>query len=117
MPNLWSSLDVGSPVTSGGNGGVEVTCRTLRTISHSLVVYEIVSEAYIHFAIMYTADHFFPVLPIKDLINQYGEPTTPFKLVTGTNPSVSHLRVLFCPCDVRKATAHVDKRRYICVIK
>ena len=25
--------------------------------------------------------------------------------------SVSHLRVLFCPCVVRKATAHVDTKR------
>ena len=59
---------------------------------------------------MHTTDHIFPVLPIKDLINEYGYPTTPFKLATGTKPSVSHLRVLFCPCVVRKATAHVDKK-------
>ena len=28
----------------------------------------------------------------------------------GTKPSVSHLRVLFCPCVVRKATAHVETK-------
>ena len=39
----------------------------------------------------------------------------PFKLATGTNPSVSHLRVLFCPCVVLKATAHVGtKKLYMC---
>ena len=59
---------------------------------------------------MYTADHIFPVLPIKDLINKDGDPTKPFKLATGTKPSVSHLRVLFCPCVVRKATAHVGTK-------
>ena len=32
------------------------------------------------------------------------------KLATGTKPSVSHLRVLFCPCVVRKATAHVETK-------
>ena len=57
---------------------------------------------------MYTTDHIFPVLPIKDLINVDGDPTTPYKLATGTKPSVSHLRVLFCPCVVRKAMAHVE---------
>ena len=51
-----------------------------------------------------------PVLPIKDLINENGNPTTPHKLSTGTKPSVSHLRVLFCPCVVRKATAHVETK-------
>ena len=60
--------------------------------------------------LMYTTDHIFLVLPIKDLINNDGDTTTPFKLVTGTKPSVSHLRVLFCPCNVRKATSHVGKK-------
>ena len=67
-------------------------------------------EAYIHFAFMYTTDHIFPVLPIKDLINKDGDLTTSFKLETGKKPSVSHLRVLFCPCVLRKAAAHVDKK-------
>ena len=92
------------------NGQVEVTWRTLRTIAHSLMVHARVLEAYVHFALMYTAYHIFPVLPIKDLINKGGDPTTPFKLATGTKPSVSHLCVLFCPCVVRKNTAHVVKK-------
>ena len=59
---------------------------------------------------MYTTYHIFLVLPIKDLINEGGDPTTPYKLATGTKPSVSHLRVLFCPCVVRKATVHVETK-------
>ena len=47
---------------------------------------------------------------MKDLINEDGDPTTPHKLATGTKPSVSHLRVLFCPCVVRKATAQVETK-------
>ena len=73
------------------------------------MVHAIVSEAYINFALMYMTDHIFPVLPIKDLINEDGELTTSFKVATGTKPSGSHLRVLFFPCVVQKATAHVDK--------
>ena len=57
---------------------------------------------------MYTTYHIFPVLPIKDLINKDGDPTTPYKLATGTKPSVSHIRV--CPCVVRKDTAHVGTK-------
>ena len=57
---------------------------------------------------MYTTDHIFPVLPIKYLINEYSDPTTPFKLGAGTKPSVSHLFVLFFPWVVRKVDAHVD---------
>ena len=59
---------------------------------------------------MYTTYHIFPVLPIKDMINKDGEPTTPFKLATGKKPALSHLRELPFSCVVRKYTAHVDKK-------
>ena len=92
------------------NGQLEVTWRALRTIAHSLMVHDIVLEAYIHFALIYTIDRIFPVQPIKYLINGDGDPTTPFQLATGTKPSVPHVRVLFCPCVVQKATAHVGTK-------
>ena len=87
-----------------------MTWRTLRAIAHPLMVHDRVLGAYIHFAFMYTTDYIFPVLPIKYLINEYGNLTTPFKLATGTKPSVSHLRMLFFPCVAWKATAHVNKK-------
>ena len=51
------------------------------------------SEAYIHFALMYTEDCILLVLPIKYLIKEDGETTTSFKLATGTEPSISNLHV------------------------
>ena len=87
-----------------------MTWRTLRTAAHYIMVHGRFFEENFHFALMYTTDRIFSVLPIKDLINEYGDPTTPHKLATGTKPSVSYLRVLFCPCVVRKATAHVDTK-------
>ena len=56
------------------------------------------------------AYHILPVLSIKKLINENGDPTMPSKLATGTKPSISHSRVLLCPCVVRKATAHVGTK-------
>ena len=67
-------------------------------------------EVYINFALMYTTDHIFLVLPIKDIINEDGDPTTPHKMATYTKPSVSNLRVLFCPCVVKKSTSHVETK-------
>ena len=92
------------------NRQVEVTWRTLRTVAHDLMVHARVPEVYIHFELMYTTDHIFSVLPIKYLINEDGNPTTPHKLATGTKPSVSHLRMLFCPCVGRKATALIETK-------
>ena len=92
------------------NGQVEGTWRTLRTFTHSLMVHSRVLEAYIHFALMYTTDHIFSILLVKGLINEDGDPTTPHKLATGMKPTVSHLRVLFCPYVVRKSTAQLDTK-------
>ena len=103
-------MTLAAPEHQEMNRQVEVTWRTLRTVSHSLMVHARVLESYVHFALMYTTDNIFPVLPIKDLINEDGDPTTPHKLATGTKPSVSHLGVLFCPCVLRKAMALVETK-------
>ena len=92
------------------NVQVEVTWGTLRTVAHFIMVHARVPEVYVHFTVMYTTYHIFLVLPIKDLINEDGDPTMPHKLETGMKPSVSHLRVLFCPCVIRKATARVETK-------
>ena len=67
-------------------------------------------EKYKHFALIYTTRHIFPGLPIKHLVNQYCEAITSYKLATGTKPSVSNLRVVFCPCVVQKSTSHVERK-------
>ena len=103
-------MTLAAPEHSEINGQVKVTCITVRTISHSLMVHARVSEAFIHFALIYMTDHIFMVLPIKDLIKKDGNPTMPFELATGAKPSVSHLCVLFCTFVVRKATAHINKK-------
>ena len=105
-----NSTSLAAPEHQIMNRQVEVTCRTLRTVAHSLIVHARVLEAYIYSALIYMTDHIFPVLSIKYLINEDGNPTMTHKLATGTKPSVSHIRVLFCPCVVRKATAHVETK-------
>ena len=74
------------------------------------MVHAQVSDKYAHFALMYTTDNIFLVIPIEHLVNQYSETTMPQKLETGTKPSVSNLCVLFFPCVAQKATAHVETK-------
>ena len=66
-----------------------MTWRILNTIAHSLMVHARVSEAYIHFALMYTTDHIFLVLPIKYLINEDGDLTTQFEEVNSPSETNS----------------------------
>ena len=103
-------MTLAAPEHQEMNRQVEVTWRTFPTVSHSLMVHARVPEVYVHFTLMYTTDQIFLVLPIKDLINKDGSPTTPHKLATGKKPSVSHLCVLFCPCVLRKTTVHVETK-------
>ena len=105
-----SNLTLAAPEHQEMNGQVKVTWKTLRTIAHSLMVHARFSEAYIHFALMYTTVHIFPVLPIKYLIDEDGELTTPFKLATGIKPSVSYVRVLFFRVLYRKLLHTLTKR-------
>ena len=65
-------LTLAAPGHKEMNTQVEAIWRTLRTVAHSLMVHARVLEAYIHFLFMYTTDHIFPVLPIKDMINEDG---------------------------------------------
>ena len=62
-------LTLAAPENQETNRQIKVTQRVLRTIAYSLMVYARVSEAYIHFSLMYTKDHIFTFIPIKDLIN------------------------------------------------
>ena len=89
-------LTLAAPEHQEMNVQVEVIWRTLRTFSHSLMVHAKVPEVYVHFTLMYTTYHILPVLPIKYFINEYGDPTTPHKLATGTKPSVSRVILSMC---------------------
>ena len=104
-------LTLATPEHQEMNGQVEVTWITLRAVANSLMVDARVPEVYAHFELMYTKDHIFPVLPIKYLINEDGDLTTPHKLETGTKPSVSHSRVLFFYVFYRKLRRTLRQRR------
>ena len=79
-------------------------------IAHSLILHTRVLEAFYSFLVHVYNILYFLVLPIKYLIKQYGNTNMPFKLVTGPRPLVSHLRVLYFPCVVQRATAHIGTK-------
>ena len=105
------NLKLAAPKRQEMNRKVEVAWRTFCTVAHSLMVHARFSEAYIHFAFMYTTYHIFLIIPIKDLINEDGDPTTPHKLATGKKPKVSHLRLLFFHVLYKKLLHTLKQRR------
>ena len=93
-------MKLAAPEHQEMNIQIEVTWRTLRTIAHSIIVHARVSEAYIHFSFMYTIDNIFTVLPIKDMINEGGDPTTTYKLLPRhiNSQQVQNLQYLIYAC-------------------
>ena len=69
-----------------------------------------VSDEYINFALMYMTDNILPVLPIKHLVNQDGEPTTQHRLATVKKLQYQNYGVYSVCVFKKKATAHVDKK-------
>ena len=87
-----------------------MTRRILQNITHSIIMHVWVLDEFIHFALVYITHHIFPFLTFNPLINQYDEANTLYKLLTGSNPSVSNLRVILFPCVVRKVPANNNGR-------
>ena len=102
-------LELAAPEHQEMNVQVKMTWRKFCTISHSLMVHARVLEACIHFALIYTVNHIFLILPIKDPINKDDKPTTPFKLVTGKKPSITFTRVILSICCTKSYCTCWDK--------
>ena len=78
------------------NRKVEVTRKMLHTVIHSHMVHARFLEAYVHFELMDKTYHIFPVLPIKYLMNEDGDPKMPHKITTGKNLQY-HITRVFSP--------------------
>ena len=70
-----------------------------------------VSYKYIHFALLYTDDHIFHILPIKHLVNKDGETTTPHKLATGKNLQYQN-HVFYYVYVLYEKQLHMFKQRH-----
>ena len=92
------------------NGQVELTWQTLQTIIHSFFgARTCIWLIYIFFTNVHDWSHISgstnKTLGKWVLWNNYAAQTVKWQ-----KPSVSNLRVLFCPCVVQNSTAHIDWR-------
>ena len=51
------------------------------------------------------------VIPIKDLFDDNGSPTTPYFLASGQKPAVKHFRVFGCPAIFNRYEVSDDGKR------
>ncbi|MGH7955157.1 MAG: hypothetical protein ACREOZ_04270, partial [Gloeomargaritales cyanobacterium] len=112
-------LTIAAPRHQEQNAYCERTFQTIRLIAHKLLLNARAGEQYLHHALLYATDHIFPVIPWKNL-QVDGRQSTPYEMVHGHRPHLKHLRVLFCPCIVKKhmvrqhgqfiQTSHIPQR-------
>ena len=61
----------------------------------------VLGQIYINISLLYTTSHIFPVLPIKHLGNENGEPTTPHKLATEKTFSIKPTCFILSMCFMK----------------
>ena len=82
------------------NSVLERTWQSLWHLKNTFIVQARVDESCTHFALLH-AIRVFCAIPICTL--QYKDKLiTPFQLLTSRKPKLQHLRVLYCPCVVKK---------------
>ena len=74
-------LMLAEPENQEMNVQVEVTQRTFCTVAHYIMVHDRVPEVCVHFALVYTTCHIFPVLKKKSRAKIPIKPKSPFNLV------------------------------------
>ena len=114
VPRLMSNPQCSFDVSSSGTSGNELTSRSdMENIMYNCTLTYGKCESFgslFSICIHVYGRSYFPVLPIKYLINKDSKTTTTFKIVTDTKSSVSYLRFLFCLCVVQRSTAHVGTK-------
>ena len=89
-------VHLAAPKHQESNGLCERTWQSIRILAFAFLNYARVKNEFMTFALEH-AWKIFNILPIKNLVDSDGNPTTPFYLFYKVKPSVRKMRVLFCP--------------------
>ena len=67
-------------------------------------------ESFFYYAVKY-AQYIHDVIPVRNLLDENGLPTTPYYLATGRKPAVKHFRVFGCPAVFKRYEVSSDGKR------
>ena len=98
--NTNCHLTLAAPKHLEMNSVLERTWQSLCHLKNTFIVQARVDESCTHFALLH-ATRIFSVIPIRTLRYQ-DKLITPYQLLTSRKPKLQQLRVLFCPCVVKK---------------
>ena len=70
-------------------------------MANTMLLHARMNKKFFFYAVKY-AQRIHDVIPIKDLIDNQGLPTTPYYLLSGSKPNVKQFRVFGCPAVFKK---------------
>ena len=70
-------------------------------LANTLLIHARLNRKFIFYAVKY-AQYIHDVIPVKDLNDKHGFPTTPYAMATNRKPSVKHFRVFGCPAIFKR---------------
>ena len=69
---------------------------TIAKLVNTLLLYARLNRKFFYYAAKYT-QYIHDVIPVRDLLDENGLPTTPNYFATGRNSAVKHFRIFGCP--------------------
>ena len=106
------AVNLAAPKHQEQNSFAESTWKTVQSLSDRIMVHSRLPPEFKFHADLY-AVVIKNVIPTKDLINQEGNPATPFELFTTQKPRIAHLRVFGCPVVFRKWTITTNEGKVV----
>ena len=89
-------FNTAAPKHQEQNGLVERHWGTVVKLANVLLLHARLNRKFFYYAVKY-AQYIHDVIPVKNLLDEDGHPTTPYYLATNRKPAVKHFRVFRCP--------------------
>ena len=94
------------------NGLVERHWGEIFKLANILLIHARLSTKFFYFVAKY-AEKIHDIMPIRNLINDYGMPTTPHYMAFQRLPKASHFRVFGCPAVFKRYKVSKEGKRII----
>ena len=105
---LSIKLENSSPEHQHMNGLTERHYGIISSMARKMLLHACLSKSFTYFALRYaTVIH--NILPVKDVIDNEGNITTPFFLFQGKKPKIKHLKIFGCPA-IRKRYSSINSK-------
>ena len=78
------------------NGLVERHWGTVAKLTNTILLHARLNRKIFYYAVKYT-QYIHDILPVRELFDADGFPTTPYDLATNRNPSSKHFKIFGCP--------------------